>query len=98
MLKDTVHLGALVKSFAHAHRIGILVLLDKTTGLSVGELADVLGISFRSASEHSTRLALGGLITKSHSGQQVEHSLTPSGKRVVKFLKDFQLKPKTSRR
>jgi len=92
MLKDNPRLAAIAKGFANKHRIGMLILLDKTAGLSVGELADVLGISFRTASEHSSRLASAGLVLKSHTAQQVEHSLTPTGKRVVKFLKELKSK------
>lgn len=90
MLKDNPRLAAIAKGFAHRHRVGMLILLDKTSGLSVGELADVLGISFRTASEHSSRLASAGLVLKSHAAQQVEHSLTPNGKRALKFLKDLK--------
>jgi len=94
MLKDSSHLAAIAKGFAHRHRVSMLKLLSKTSGLSVGELADVLGISFRSASEHSARLVAAGLITKAQSAQQVEHALTRQGKQVLKFLKE--LKPPKS--
>lgn len=92
MLKDNEQLSAVAKGLAHRHRVGMLILLHKTNGLSVGELADVLGISFRSASEHSQQLTIAGLISKSRSAQEVEHALTPAGRRAVKFLNDLRTK------
>lgn len=92
MLKDNDKLAEIAKGFSNKHRIGMLILLQKTSGLSVSELGDVLGISFRVASEHSRRLTQAGLVNKISSAQQVEHVLTPTGKRVAKFLQELKIK------
>lgn len=90
MLKDSEELAKIARGFANRHRISMLSLLSKTSGLSVSSLADVLGVSFRTASEHSQRLEEAGLVLKKRSGQQIEHQLTPAGRRTVRYLKDLR--------
>jgi DNA-binding transcriptional ArsR family regulator len=84
---DTKRLQKIAKGFANRHRIRILLLLNKTPNLSVGELSDTLKISFRMASEHTYRLQNSGLIEKSYNSNQVEHVLTPLGLKVVRILR-----------
>lgn len=90
MLKDSEELAKIVRGFANGHRISIMSMLGKTSGLSVSSLADVLGVSFRTASEHSQRLEEAGLVAKKRRGQQVEHQLTPLGRRSLRYLKDLR--------
>lgn len=90
MLKDSDKLAKVVQGFANGNRVAILIMLSRTAGLSVGSLSDVLGISFRSASEHSQRLEEAGLVVKKRNGQQIEHSLTRAGRRAVRFLNDLK--------
>jgi len=90
MLKDNDKLAKVVRGFSNRHRVGILILLSKTSGLSVGALSDVLGISFRAASEHSQRLEEAGLVVKKRRGQQIEHRLSLAGRRAVRFLNDLR--------
>jgi DNA-binding transcriptional ArsR family regulator len=90
MLKDSDKLARVARGLSNRHRISILILLSKTSGLSVGSLSDVLGISFRAASEHSQRLEEAGLVVKRRRGQQIEHRLTLAGRRAVRFLTDLK--------
>lgn len=90
MLKDSDKLAKVVQGFANRNRVAILLMLSRTSGLNVGSLGDVLGISFRSASEHSQRLEAAGLVVKKRNGQQIEHSLTRTGRRAVRFLSDLK--------
>jgi DNA-binding transcriptional ArsR family regulator len=90
VLKDSDKLAKVVRGFANRHRISILALLSKNSNLSVSSLSDVLGVSFRTASEHSQRLADAGLIIKQRRGQQIEHRLTPAGRRALRFLSDIR--------
>ena len=88
-MRTPQELQVICRGFANRHRIRMLTLLSQKPNLSVSELSDTLKISFRTASEHTRRLANAGLIKKSYNIQQVEHTLTPLGKRVVTFLREL---------
>lgn len=79
-------LERIVKGFANHRRIEILILLDKNPELSLFEIADNLKINFRTASEHTGRLAIAGLVMKRSDGNLVRHALTLRGKSILKFL------------
>lgn len=88
-MRTPQELQLISRGFANRHRIRILALLSQKPDMSVSELSEALRISFRTASEHTRRLANAGLIKKSYNIQQVEHTLTPLGRQVVKFLRDL---------
>jgi DNA-binding transcriptional ArsR family regulator len=76
-----------VKGFANHRRIQILELLEKTSELSVEEIADNLRINFKTASEHIRRLAISGLVLKRNEGKMVRHKLTKRSETILKFLR-----------
>ena len=86
-MKKTRHLERIVKGFSNHRRIEIMDLLEGTPEMALYEIADALGINFRTASEHARRLAIAGLIMKRYDGNIVRHALTPSGKTILKFLR-----------
>ena len=55
--------------------------------LSVFATADELDTNFKTISEHLRRLTAAGLVTKRNIGNVVEHSLSPLGKSILKFLR-----------
>lgn len=89
MLK-TRQLERIVKGFSNHRRIQILELLDKTPELSLIEIAYELDIDFRTASDHTRRLAIPGLILKRNVGPAVHHALSPLGKSILKFLRTLE--------
>lgn len=80
-------LERVVKGFDNHRRIEILLLLDKTSELSVFEIADTLNINFKTASSHIRRLAIAGLVLKRSDGKSIRHALTLRAKHILKFLR-----------
>lgn len=89
-MKKPKQLERVVKGFANHRRIEILSLLEKTPELSVLEIADILRINFKTASEHIRRLAIPGLVMKRNDANAVRHALTPLGKSILKFLRTLE--------
>lgn len=86
-MKKPRQLERVVKGFANHRRIEIMQLLEKQPELSVSEIAEVLDINFKTASEHIRRLAIAGLVMKRNEGNAVRHALNDVGKSVLKFLR-----------
>lgn len=79
-----------MKGVANHRRIEIVDLLARTPELSVFEIAELLKINFKTASEHIRRLALAGIVMKRHDKNSVRHALTPLGKAILKFLRTLE--------
>ncbi len=77
----------IVRSFANHRRIQILDLLEITSELSVGEIADRLKIDIRLASIHIKKLLIAGLIMKRSDGKKIRHKLTKRGLFVLTFIR-----------
>lgn len=75
------------KGIANHRRLEIIDLLQKKPELSVEEIAEILKINFKTASEHIRRLAISGLLMKRHEGNFVRHKLTTRGSTILKFLR-----------
>ena len=78
------------KGIANHRRIEIMLWVDANPGVTVEELSEDLGVHFKSISQHTKSLAQSGLVDKRYKGRAVEHTLSPYGKRFIKFIKDFQ--------
>jgi len=83
-------LERIVRGFSNHRRIEILNLLDKKPELSIIEIAEALGINFKTASEHVRRLAIAGLVIKRSDYHSVRHKLTPRSVQVLKFLRTLE--------
>ncbi len=82
------------KGVANHTRVSMLLLLAKQPGLTLDGIALALKLNMKTASEHSRRLALAGLVEKVYVGRAVEHKLSRYGKIFVKFIDEFSaLKP-----
>ena len=79
-----------MKGIANHRRIEIAQLLEKAPELSVNEVAESLGVNFKTISEHIRRLALAGIVMKRNDGNAVRHALTSRGKSVLKFLRTLE--------
>lgn len=79
----------LFKGAANHYRIEILLLVEERAGITLETIADSLHSNIKTLSEHTRRLHQAGLLNKKYKGRSVEHSLTPDGKKVCSFIKQF---------
>jgi DNA-binding transcriptional ArsR family regulator len=87
MAKSYRHSERIVRGYSNHRRIQMLHLLESESELDVKDLAQRCAISIKTASEHTRRLAIAGLVLKRSKGRRVLHALSPRGKRVLSFLK-----------
>ena len=87
---NTKQLEKIVKGFANHRRIQIMELLDHRPNASVFEISDELGANFKTVSEHTRRLAHANLVVKKYVGKAMQHSLSPLGRAILKFLRTLE--------
>lgn len=78
------------KGASNHWRIEILILLNKCGGMSLEGIVEELDMNVKTASEHTRRLVVAGLVNKKYVGRKVEHSLSPYGKKFANFIRTFQ--------
>lgn len=88
-MKTAKQLERYFKGAANHRRIEILLLVSKSKGIMLDDIAETLGCNFKTISEHTIRLVHAGLLDKKHKGRSVAHTLSPYGERFVKFIKTF---------
>lgn len=88
MSKTPKTLERYYKGVANHRRIEILMLLGKSKGLTLIEIAETLKCNFKTIGEHTRRLHAAGLIQKEYLSNYVIHTLSPYGE---KMLKSFDL-------
>jgi len=88
-MKTAKQLERYFKGVANHRRIEILLLVNKSEGISVDGIAKELNCNFKTISEHTRRLVQAGLLNKKYQGKRVIHSLSPYGKKFINFIKTF---------
>lgn len=88
-MKTAKQLERYFKGAANHRRLDILRLIARNDGITLEDIADALRCNIKTISEHTRRLVQAGLLNKKYRGRQVEHSLSPYGKRFVAFSKTF---------
>lgn len=88
-MKTARQLERHLKGVANHRRIEILRQIDKSEGITLGEIAEKLNGNMKTISEHTRRLVQAGLVQKRYEGLSVAHTLSPYGKRILKFLNTF---------
>ena len=92
LVASSTMLGIVIRSIsAGPHELTVaqhrvLVLVHEVGELSVGAVAEQLGVDQSTASRHCTRLERLGLVTRTrarHDGRAVDVRLTPEGHRQV---------------
>ena len=78
------------KGVANHRRIAILRLIRERDRITVQEIADELGVNFKTISEHTRRLVQAGLVDKKYRGRSVEHKVSPYGRIFIVFIETFQ--------
>jgi len=89
-MKTAKQLERHFKGAANHRRIEILLLLAKQEMIPLEGIAEKLNCNIKTISEHTRRLVQAGLINKKYQGRLVTHSLSPYGKKFVKFIETFQ--------
>lgn len=79
-----------LKGMSNHYRIEILLLIAESGGITLENIAKVIGANVKTLGEHTRRLNQAGLINKRYRGKFVEHTLSPYGKAFARFLKTFQ--------
>ncbi len=87
--KTPVQMERHLKGVANHWRIKILFLVDEHRGITLDGICAVLERNPKTISEHTKKLVQSGLINKMRDGRGVHHSLSPYGKRFLKFIKTF---------
>ncbi len=80
-----------LKGISNHYRIEILLLIATREKITLEDIINEIGANKKTLGEHVRRLYLAGLVNKKYRGKFVEHSLSPYGKKFVRFLKSFQL-------
>ena len=88
-MKTPKQLERYFKGAANHWRIAILLLVEKNEGITLEAIAEKLEGNFKTISQHTRSLVRAGLLNKKYIGRNVSHSLSPYGKKFVKFLKTF---------
>lgn len=83
-------LERLVRGFANHRRIQLLDVLNRQPEMSVDELAQLLNINYKTASDHLRRLAIAGLVLKKSDSVSIRHKLTSRAEYVLKFLRTLE--------
>ena len=88
--KTAKQLERYFKGVANHRRIEILRLVAEVEGITVDGICQKLNRNFKTISEHTRRLVQAGLINKRYRGRQVEHFLSPYGRKFLKFIDSFK--------
>ena len=88
-MKTAKQLERYFKGVANHRRIEILRLVHKSEDITLDTIARELGCNLKTISEHTRRLAAAGLLNKKYRGREVLHSLSPYGRRFLKFTETF---------
>lgn len=78
-----------MKGVSHHLRIDILGYVGDHEGASLEQITEALAGNFKTVGHHVTKLYAAGLINKQYAGHSVQHSLSPYGQKVLKFMDSF---------
>ncbi len=90
MKKKPKQLERYFKGVSCHRRIEILDFLSENQGATLDEITDSLKANIKTIHEHTKRLYQAGLINKKYIGRGVAHSLSPYGRRIHKFISNFE--------
>jgi len=89
-MKNSKQIEKHIKGIANHRRIDILLLISKSQGITLDDIAKILDCNFKTISGHTLKLVNAGLVDKNYNGRAVIHSLSPYGKFFVRFLANFK--------
>ena len=88
-LKTAKQIERHIKGVANHRRIEILFLVADRQNITLDQIAEKLNCNIKTISEHTRRLVQAGLVNKKYLGKSVQHSLTPYGKILHRFITSF---------
>ena len=77
------------KGVSNSHRIDILLLVNNQKGATLDDICTNLNLNLKTASEHTRKLVLAGLLHKEYQNRFVVHTLSSYGESIFKFIKFF---------
>lgn len=89
-IKSAKQMERHLKGISNHYRIMILLLISEQPGITLEGIVEKLNANEKTIGEHTRRLYIAGLINKNYRGRFREHALSPYGKILVRFLKQFQ--------
>ena len=87
--KEAKRIERYFKGAANHYRIAIIWLVAENPKITLNEIAEQLKVNIKTIAEHTRKLTLAGLIDKKYQGNNVVHTLSPYGKRFLRFTKSF---------
>jgi DNA-binding MarR family transcriptional regulator len=78
-----------LKGVANHRRIEILFIVAENDGVTLDSICGIMDGNVKTICEHVQKLVQSGLVNKYRHGRGVGHSLSPYGKRFLKFIKTF---------
>jgi len=89
-MKTAKQLERYFKGMANHWRIEILLLVSRQPEITLDQIAKELEGNLKTISEHTRRLVQAGLLNKKYRGSSVIHTLSPYGKKSLKFFSSFR--------
>jgi predicted transcriptional regulator len=77
------------KGIANYRRIEVLMLIKKNPSITLDNISENLDVNYKTISDHVSRLARAGLISRKQRGVSAEYTLTPYGKLFYNFIREF---------
>ena len=91
MVKTSHQLERHFKGAANHWRIDMLLLIAKRDGVTQEEIIEILKGNQKTFSAHTTKLVQAGLVNKKYIGRNVLYTLSPYGKHLTRFIKEFSV-------
>ncbi|HVY35797.1 MAG TPA: winged helix-turn-helix domain-containing protein [Candidatus Paceibacterota bacterium] len=87
--KEMKKLEACFKGIANHRRIEILLLVQKSKGITLDQIATKLNCNLKTVSEHTRRLVQADLLEKCYHGQCVAHFVSHQGRKMISFIESL---------
>jgi len=89
-MKTAKQLERYFKGVANHRRVEILLLVSKVPNICLEDIAKKINSEVKNVCQHTQRLVQAGLLNKKYNGRMVGHSISPYGKKFIKFMRSFE--------
>ena len=89
-MKTAKQLERHFKGVANHRRIEILLLVARSENISLEDIAEAINCDIKNVCQHTQKLVQAGLLNKKYNGRMVGHSVSPYGRKFIKFIRSFQ--------
>lgn len=93
-MKNAKQLERHFKGVANHRRIEILLLVARSESISLENISESIDCDIKNTCQHTQKLVQAGLVNKKYNGRMVGHSVSPYGRKFIKFIKSFSSSPK----